>query len=187
VIAVAVAWIVGGVVGWLVGAVCGVAFQRVFARLEPAATRGRRLQLVRDLPIALDLLSACLAAGTPVPAAVGAVGKAVGGPVGAEFAAVLAALDLGSTPAEAWQTLPAGPLRPIGRAIARAITSGAPLADVTAALAAEQRAALHAVAGAAARRAGVAAGGPLGVCFLPAFFGTAVVPIVAGLARHLAS
>jgi hypothetical protein len=105
--------------------------------------------------------------------------------MGEEFAAVLAALELGVAPAEAWLTLPSESFGSVGRTLARATTSGAPLAEIAAAVAEDRRAALQADASAAARRAGVAAVGPLGLCFLPAFLGTAVVPVVAGLATHV--
>jgi pilus assembly protein TadC len=184
---VAVAVFVGGLVGLLAGAATGVVVLRVLARLEPAAERERRRAIARDLPVALDLLGACLAAGAPVPEAVRAVGSEVGGPLGAEFAAVTAALDLGVAPAEAWLALPSNGFGAIGRTFARATTSGAPLADVAAALAEERRAALQVEGAAAARRAGVAVVGPLGLCFLPAFLCTAVLPVIAGLATRVLS
>src|SRR5204862_427173 len=80
---------------------------RALARLEPTARRQRRQAIERDLPVALDLLGACLTAGVSVPDATRAVATELGGPLGAEFAAVTAALDLGVAPAEAWLALPA--------------------------------------------------------------------------------
>ena len=181
-----VALVVGGPVGLVVGLVVGVAAFRVIAGAEPAARRRQRRAIDRDLPVALDLLAACLLAqAARSAAAVRAVATGVAGAVGAEFAGVLAALDLGVAPAEAWLALPEGPLRSVGRAFARAATSGAPLAETATALADERRAAVQAEAQAAARRAGVAAVAPLGLCFLPAFVCTAVVPVVAGLATRV--
>ena len=43
-----------------------------------------------DLPLVCDLLAVCLAAGTPVPGALGAVGAAAGGPLGRVLAGVAA-------------------------------------------------------------------------------------------------
>jgi Flp pilus assembly protein TadB len=180
-----VALLVGGPMGLLAAAVVGFGLLRAFSRLEPAVRRERRRAIELDLPIALDLLGACLSAGTPVSDAVRVVAAGVGGPVGAEFDAVVAALDVGVAPAEAWQALPQDGFGAVGRVLARATTSGAPVADIAGALAEERRSALQVEAAAAARRAGVAAVGPLGLCFLPAFLCSAVVPVVAGLATRV--
>jgi hypothetical protein len=77
------------------------------------------------------------------------------------------------------------PLTGVGRAFARAVTSGAPIAESAADLAREHRATARSTAQAAAQRAGVAAVGPLGACFLPAFVLVAVVPLVVGLAQQV--
>ena len=41
------------------------AIPRALSRLEPTATRQRTAQITRDLPLAVDLLTACLRAGRP--------------------------------------------------------------------------------------------------------------------------
>src|SRR3954470_7223163 len=46
------------------------------SRFEPAAIRQRSARVVADLPLAVDLLAACLRAGRPPAEAVGTVGKA---------------------------------------------------------------------------------------------------------------
>jgi pilus assembly protein TadC len=92
---------------------------------------------------------------------------------------------LGVAPADAWLTLPTDAFGSVGRTFARATTSGARLSDVAAQLADDRRSTLQAESSAAARRAGVAAVGPLGLCFLPAFLCTAVVPVVVGLAARV--
>jgi pilus assembly protein TadC len=183
--AVAVALVLGGVVGLAVGGIAAVVLWRFLATLEPASRRRHQQLIERDLPVTLDLLSACLSAGTSVPDAVHAVAESLGDPMQSELLPVLSALELGVTPADAWQTLPAPSFGSVGRALARATTSGAPLADIVAALADERRDALQASAMTAARKAGVAAVGPLGLCFLPAFVCTAVIPVVAGLMLHV--
>jgi pilus assembly protein TadC len=184
---VAVGLVVGGVGGVATAVVVAVALARALSRLESRKTRERREALLRDLPAALDLLSACLRAGSTVDDAVVAVARALGGPVAEEFGAVVAALHVGVPPADAWRALQSEPLAGIGRAFARAAQSGAPLADVAARAATDRRTTLELTATAAARRAGVATAGPLGVCFLPAFICSAVVPVVAGLARGMLS
>ena len=185
------------VVGWPVGPVLGVllaaAGPRLLARLEPRAVREQRELLRRDLPLLLELLSACLAGGAPLPSAADAVGAAVGGPAGARLSAVAAALAVGTAPSHAWHALagddPAqrgqDPLAPAARALARACDGGAPVASAVARLAADVRAEGRSAAEQAARRVGVLAVAPLGLCFLPAFVLLGVVPVVVGLAGPL--
>ena len=189
--AVAVALLVGGVAGLLLGAVAAVLGPPLLGRLEPAAVRRERERLARDLPLALDLLAACLAGGAPLPVAVRAVSDAVPGPCGRRLARVAASLGVGSPPADAWSALPEGesPDRPVARpavrALVRAAEGGAPVAATVAAQAAEARQQARARAQLSARRAGVAAVLPLGLCFLPAFVLLGVVPVVVGLAGPL--
>jgi hypothetical protein len=71
------------------------------------------------------------------------------------------------------------------RALARATTTGAPLAAGVRELAAEMRERARWAALEQARRAGVRAVGPLAACFLPAFVLLGVVPVVAGVAASL--
>lgn len=174
--------LVGWPVGLLAGLAVGIGVNQLTGRLEPLTVRRRRAAIQRDLAGALDLLAACLEAGTPMVVAVRAVASGVGGQLGDQFAVVVAALDLGAG-GEAWTLLTDPELQPIGRAFARANSSGAPVADIATQLAAEHRATMRVAAEAAAQRAGVAAVAPLGACFLPAFVLIAVVPVVAGLAR----
>jgi pilus assembly protein TadC len=191
----AVAVLVAGPAGLVLGALVAVAGPRLLARLEPRAVREQRQQLERDLPLLLELLSACLAGGAPLPAAAEAVGPAVGGPAGARLSAVAAALAVGTVPAQAWQSLAGAdaaqraqdPLAPAARALARASEGGAPVASAVSRLAAEVRAEGRSAAEQAARRVGVLAVAPLGLCFLPAFVLLGVVPVVVGLAGPLLS
>lgn len=194
---VAVCALTGGVValllplplGAVAGAVLAAAGPRVLARLEPRAVRAEREQLLADLPLALDLLASCLAGGAPLPAAATAVADAVPGPAGERLRAVAAALAVGSAPYDAWGRL-AGeaaddPLAPAARALSRAAEGGAPVAAAVARLAADARAEAGARAEQAARRVGVLAVAPLGLCFLPAFVLLGVAPVVIGLAGPL--
>lgn len=160
---------------------------RVLAVLEPASVRQEREQLRADLPLVLDLLGACLAGGAALPAAAAAVGDAVPGPAGQRLRSVAAALAVGTPPAVAWLAMAGGapdtdPLGPAGRTLARAADSGAPVADVLARLSDDARSESRAAGAEAARRAGVLAVAPLGLCFLPAFVLLGVVPVVVGLA-----
>lgn len=77
------------------------------------------------------------------------------------------------------------PLAPAARALSRAADGGAPVAAAVARLAAEARLDARARGEQAARRVGVVAVAPLGLCFLPAFVLLGVVPVVVGLAAPL--
>jgi len=178
--------LIGGPVGWTAGAVVAVGCVRVLSRLEPRAVRVRRARIVAELPIAIDLLAACLRGGGAWHDSVEAVADAVGGPLGADLARVAARIRLGADPAEEWLALANDPtLAPLGRAAARATTGGAPIAATLARLARDQRRTARAAASARARTAGVRAVAPLGLCFLPAFVLLGIVPAVAGIAANV--
>jgi pilus assembly protein TadC len=183
-LAVAVAiWSLAGVAA---GAFVAVLIERLLSRFESRAARQRREQIDRDRVLTADLVAACLAAGASPIEAAAAVVDALGGPVGDELRSVVRAVRLGADPAAAWRARCRGPgLAPLGRACARAVETGAPLADTVALLADDQRAARRAAAAEAARRAGVAAAAPLGLCFLPGFVLLGVVPVLVGVARTL--
>jgi pilus assembly protein TadC len=175
------------------GAGAGVAVAvlgpRLLSRLEPRAVRDQQERLLAELPLLLDLLAACLAGGAAPMAAATAVAAALPGPAGDRLHAVAAALAVGSPPAEAWSTLAGDaaddPLSPAARALARAAEGGAPVAAAVSRLAAEARIEARARGEQAARRVGVRAVAPLGLCFLPAFVLLGIVPVVAGLAGPL--
>jgi hypothetical protein len=179
--------VVGGPPGLVLGALAAGAGPRLLGRLDDDAGDGAAV--AADLPLALDLLAACLAGGASTPAAVGAVAGAVPGACGERFARVAAALAVGSPPPEAWRALGdgAGPDGAAARALARAADGGAPVAASVLRIAGDARREATARAERAARRAGVLAVGPLGLCFLPAFLLIGVVPAVVGLAGPLLS
>lgn len=178
-----VAWLLGFPLGPIAGVVVAVLVDRLVRRLPTAADRDRAAAVAADLPLALNLLGACLRAGSPLGPAVEVVGTALGGPLGAELAAVSVSLRLGSSPEAAWSRLTADPVtRPVGRAVVRVSDSGAALAPLVLRLAEEQRDRARLAAEAAARRAGVLVVAPLGLCFLPAFLLLGVAPVILGLA-----
>lgn len=181
--------VVGGLLGLLLAAVLVLAGPPALARLPSRADQERMAALTRDLPLALDLLSACLAGGAPLQAAIPAAAAAVGGECGDRLGRVAAALTVGTPPLEAWAYLGTGTedgaAGPAGRALARAGETGAPVAAAVARVAADARVQARAASTEAARRAGVLAVAPLGLCFLPAFVLLGVVPVVIGLASPL--
>ncbi|MFF8102529.1 type II secretion system F family protein [Streptomyces sp. NPDC014986] len=180
-------WVlVGGIAGVVVGLVAAAGLWRWRQRRKATAPEARERDTaaaVRQLPLAADLLSACIAAGAgPAPAAQ-AVGEALGGPVGDALARGAAEVRLGGEPAAAWRRLASLPgAAPLARLLERADVSGLPLAAPVARIAAEARAEWTRAATARARRAAVMVSAPVGLCFLPAFVAVGVLPVVIGLA-----
>ncbi|MBB5939508.1 type II secretion system F family protein [Streptomyces zagrosensis] len=141
-----------------------------------------------QLPLAADLLAACLAAGAEPRDAAEAVGSSLGGPVGQRLTRVAAELRLGGDLAEAWGQVGALPgATGLARSLERAAVTGAPAVEPVTRFAADCRADRGRAATARARRAGVMATAPLGLCFLPAFLLVGVAPVVIGLADGLLS
>lgn len=179
-------WVlVGGVPGVLVALVVAVGLWRW--RLRETAGVGARetdaREAARQLPLAADLLAACIAAGAGPVIAAQAVGEALGGPVGEGLARGAAEVRLGGAPGEAWRGLASTPgAGALARLLERADVTGLPAAAPVAGLAADARADRGRAATARARRAAVLVTAPVGLCFLPAFIAVGVLPIVIGLA-----
>ena len=186
--------------GAAVAVLCVAAGPGLLARLvHDEGGQDASLALAAGLPQALDLLAACLAGGAALPASVGAVAEAVGGPCGERLARVAAELLLGCPPVDAWHALAGPPGWPGGRpvggvgggvdgvaaALARAHDGGVPAAGAVRAVARTLRADQRSRSEQAVRRAGVLVVAPLGLCFLPAFVLLGVVPVVVGLAGPL--
>jgi hypothetical protein len=177
--------IVGGALGGFLGALCGAAAWWWQHRPVPAQEYDVAWA-VRELPLAADLLAACIAAGADPVTAAQVVGESLEGPVGRRLVWGAAEIRLGGEPAEAWRRLAAIPgARPFARLLERAGDSGAPAAAPVARLAAEARAEWGRKATETARRAAVLVTAPVGLCFLPAFITVGVVPLLIGLAGGL--
>lgn len=179
-------WVlVGGVAGLVVGlAVAGGLW--LWRCRQGAAGAEEELdaaEMARQLPLAADLLAACVAAGAGPVIAAQAVGEALGGPVGDGLARGAAEVRLGGEPGEAWQRLASMPgAGALARLLERADVTGVPAAGPVARLAAEARADGARTATERARRAAVMVAAPVGLCFLPAFIAVGVAPVVIGLA-----
>ncbi|MEW2622748.1 type II secretion system F family protein [Streptomyces sp. NPDC048106] len=179
-------WVmVGGVVGALLGLGVGAVLWRWRAR--QTASGGTEAVdaagAARQLPLAADLLAACIAAGAGPVVAAQAVGEALGGPVGQALARGAAEIRLGGTPTDAWRGLAALPgAGALARLLERADESGLPAAAPVARIASDTRADWGRTATARARRAAVLISAPVGLCFLPAFVAIGVLPVVIGLA-----
>ncbi|MET9117175.1 type II secretion system F family protein [Streptomyces longwoodensis] len=184
---VGIGWaLVGGATGVVVGLGGAAALWRWRRRQEAsgaAQEAEHQAEAARQLPLAADLLAACIAAGAGPVAAAAAVGEALGGPVGEGLARGAAEVRLGGEPADAWRRLASAPgAAPLAALLERADVSGLPAAGPVARLAADARAEWVRAATARARRAAVVVTAPVGLCFLPAFIAVGVLPVVIGLA-----
>ncbi|MEU4177474.1 type II secretion system F family protein [Streptomyces sp. NPDC026589] len=183
-------WIlVGGAMGCAVGSAAAYGLWR-WRRNRPVARRGgthrERAVIAGQLPLAADLLAACIAVGAGPREAAAEVGESIGGPVGDRLARTAAEIRLGGDPAEAWGRFGEIPgAGPLARCLHRAGSTGAPAAEPVARLAESMRAERAAAALARAQRAGVLITAPVGLCFLPAFLSVGVAPVIIGLAGDL--
>lgn len=178
--------VVGGGAGVLAGLVLGAAALfgvRGWVGVPPSSPTPPL-----HLAGAWDLLAACLRAGLPVATATRCVADRLPGADGDVLRTVARLLAVGADPVQAWEpALTVAATAPLARAARRTARSGAALAAATDALAAELRSEAAADAEEHAQRAGVLITGPLGLCFLPAFFCLGVLPVVIGLAGQLTS
>ncbi|UQA34758.1 type II secretion system F family protein [Streptomyces sp. HNA39] len=188
------AWLTGWVlVGGLLGCAVGSAaaygmwrWQRSRPRTGPGETREEQAAIAGQLPLAADLLAACVAVGAGPREAAEAVGESIGGPVGDRLARAAAEIRLGGEPAEAWGRFGEIPgAGPLARCLHRAGSTGAPAAEPVSRLAEAMRAERAGAAVARAQRAGVLITAPVGLCFLPAFLAVGVAPVIIGLAGGL--
>ncbi|WP_238153246.1 type II secretion system F family protein [Kribbella speibonae] len=166
--------------GLLPAAIAYYTIPRALSRLEPATTKHRNARIARDLPLAIDLLTACLRAGRPPQHALTLVAEALPGPLADVFTKIAHHLALGADPTTAWAHLRTEPsCAPMARAITRSLRSGAPLSKTLEHLADETRRSHHHTADQQARAAESRATVPLGLCFLPAFVLLSIVPTIA--------
>ncbi|MCL2553695.1 MAG: type II secretion system F family protein [Actinomycetia bacterium] len=183
---VGAAVVVGGPLALPAGVVAAVGTWVVAGRIEPADVRRRREDVRRDLPHVVALLASALRSGAAPPAAIALVARALPGAAADRLAGVSARLELGGDPAAVWQSLGDDDvLAPLGRTLARAHRTGAPVVVEVERLGAELARRARADVEDRARAVGVRAAVPLGVCLLPAFLLLGIVPLVAGLAAAI--
>ncbi|MFF2999609.1 type II secretion system F family protein [Streptomyces sp. NPDC057950] len=183
--AVCAGWVlVGGAAGVVTGLVAGLGILRWRRRRGPGPVEEYDVtRAAGQLPLAADLVAACIAAGADPVAAARVVGEAIGGPVGERLARGAAEVRLGGEPADAWRRLASIPgAGGLARLLERAGESGVPAAVPVGRLATEARAERGRSTTARARRAAVMVTVPVGLCFLPAFLAIGVLPVVIGLA-----
>ncbi|WP_040864502.1 type II secretion system F family protein [Nocardia exalbida] len=141
----------------------------------------------------LDLLAACLRAGLPMAGAARAVAPEAPEALGEALRRAADLLALGADAATVWEQVArdangrpaAEEIESLARMARRSARSGSSLAAAVLELAEQQRSAVEDAAAAKAERAGVLIGGPLGLCFLPAFVCLGIVPVVIGLAGRV--
>jgi Flp pilus assembly protein TadB len=185
---VAAALFVGGPVAPVAGLAGAGATWWCVGRSEPASSRRHREQVARDLPHLVHLMAAALASGAPPADAVRLVDAALPGPASARLRPVAEQLALGADPVRVWATLGEDDaLAPLGRALARAHQTGAPVVAAVDRLGGELAREARASVEDRARTVGVKAALPLGLCLLPAFLLVGIVPLVAGLVGGLTS
>lgn len=167
--------------GLLVAMVAAPMASRAVAKLESAGVRRRRMQIERQLPAAVDLLSAVLDAGRPPVDAFAMVARATAEPLGSEFALIAGRLSVAGDEQAVWEGLRAKTeFAALGRAFRRAGRSGMPVGRVLGRLADELRRERRAASQERARSVAVATAAPLGMCFLPAFFLIGILPTIVG-------
>lgn len=132
----------------------------------------------------LELIAAALDVGLAPVGALAVVAAGVPDPDRSRLRRALAMVDMSSD--TAWRMLADDPvLGPLANALERSGRSGAPVAAAVRGIADETRRETRAARMAEARRVGVRTAAPLGACFLPAFFLTAIVPTVIALMRSV--
>ena len=175
-----------GVPGFVAGTLAALVGFRCLPDPQSAEQRRAAVEaaaLRAQLPLTADLLAGCLASWCAPDTAAEAVAGAIGEPMAGRLAAAAVDLRTGRGAEESWARFGADRvLAPLGRCLVRASASGAPPAAGLARLAEGCRTEAATAAQGRARRAGVLATAPLGLCFLPAFVLIGVVPVVTGLA-----
>ena len=177
------AWlVVGGVVGITAGIVAALVARRVLAGAEAPSARRDREEVERTLPHLVDLFASTLRSGADPVAGLARVCAALPGPAAERLLPVVERSRWGAAGVEAWAAVADDEaLAPLSRAMVRSQVSGASVVRAVERLAAELERESLARAEDAARRVGVAAAIPLGLCLLPAFMLLGVVPTVASL------
>jgi Flp pilus assembly protein TadB len=162
------------------GVVAGVAGAFAVVLLRPPSTASSPNP--DDVPVVVDLISGCLAAGAAMPDALDAAAVAAGVPLRDACHKVAGALRAGLPPSDAWAPWLGDPwLAPVARTAQRTAQTGAGAAEDLRRTSTRLRARRRSAAQHRVRQASVWLVIPLGLCFLPAFLLVSVVPLVVGL------
>lgn len=149
--------------------------------VSTARARKQQRDVARQLPECLELMAAALQVGKPPVDAFRLVAAATEVPLGPELQQVAHRLQLSADHTLVWSALLGTALEPMARAFLRAENAGIPIASIIRRTAEDARRTRHAERRTAAGSVAVKAAAPLGLCFLPAFFLVAIVPMVIGM------
>ena len=178
--------LLGPVTGPLAGLVAAGVVWTIVGRGESSAEAREAARARVDLPHLVGLAADALRAGSDPATAVRQAAAALPGPAADRLLARTHALGLGADPVDVWRELARDPaLGPLGRALGRAHDSGTPVAEVVTQLAEQLAAHERAAVEDRARRVGVRAAIPLGLCLLPSFVVLGIVPLAATLLGDL--
>ena len=97
-----IAAVIGSLIGVALGVGAAALLHHLLGRLEPRASRDRRIAIARQLPEAADLLAATLASGAPPARACSAVATGIDEPLSSMLGRVSASLNFGASSTEAW-------------------------------------------------------------------------------------
>lgn len=175
-----------GWVGLVLAAPAAAVAHHLVSTAEPVASRREREEVERDLPAVVLLLATALRGGADLDSAARLVCTALPGATAARLGVACDRLALGVDPGQVWEQLGSEPaMAPLGRALARAHRTGAPVSATVARLADDLAAEARAGVEDRARTVGVRAAVPLGVCLLPSFLLLGIVPLVGSLLTDL--
>lgn len=139
-----------------------------------------------SLPLVLTVAALLLRSGTPPTAALAGAARGCRSPVAGLCGSIERRVAMGESASSAWSEAAREPgLTAAARAAIRAGDSGAALAAAWESTAAQLRIEHRLSLEIKARKVGVHALAPLGLCFLPSFICLGVIPIVIGLAADI--
>lgn len=171
---------------WALPLGAGTAAVTVVALGWVRVTHPAHERLRRELPTTLELIAACVEAGSPPAVAIDVVAGVVAPTTRDYLTRISARLRIGVPAAEAWLAEVDHPVwGGVARDLARTAKSGTAVESALRVHAEEMRRRSHEQATRAARAVGVKSVMPLMICFLPAFIAVGIVPIIAGLALDL--
>lgn len=177
---------VDGFMGWAVGAGLFAVVWLAADRVEPPGVCREREAVRRELPHVVRLLAISLDSGASVPSALERVSHALPGPGSEALRVSRARLALGVTPEQVWSELGSQPeLESLGRALARAHSSGVPVADAVRRLGDDLARQRRLEVEDRARTIGIRAALPLGLCLLPSFLAIGIVPVIVAALESL--
>lgn len=171
-------------IGVVIAVAGGVGSFLVLRRARTRSAAAERLDSA--LPITLTVAGLLLRSGHPPPLALAVAARSCRSRSAGQFEAIHRRIAMGENAREAWHSLlPRPQVAAVARAALRASDSGAALAAAWESTADQVRKDQRLAAEVAARKVGVSALAPLGLCFLPSFICLGVIPIVIGLAGDI--